>query len=186
MRVLLLENEETSNYEVMEIIDIGYEESILCGNAEDAKRQGLPVISGLYLVDTEGCYFYIEGVSPKTINTICLKLAESGWADLRQFGTYEYENWYTDKYLPDDEKRGSREVSKLAPYYVAAMPQEIQEEIKAKVIVALTACDECTQENVESAMNSKIYDLSDLIDIKKYVDLLENRDSEGMPGLNAF
>ena len=53
------------------------------------------------------------------------------------------------------------------------MPDLIQEEIKAKVIAALTECGECTPENVERAMSSKIYDLDDLIDIKEYVRRME-------------
>ena len=46
-------------------------------------------------------------------------------------------------------------------------------EIKAKVMAALTECGECTPENVERAMSSKIYDLDDLIDIKEYVRRME-------------
>ena len=53
------------------------------------------------------------------------------------------------------------------------MPDLIQEEIKAKVIAALTECGECTPENVERAMSSKIYDLVDLIDVKEYVRRME-------------
>ena len=47
------------------------------------------------------------------------------------------------------------------------------EEIKSKVIAVLTECGECTPENVERAMCSKIYDLNDLIDIKEYVRRME-------------
>lgn len=57
--------------------------------------------------------------------------------------------------------------------YIAAMPDLVQEEIKEKVIAALTECGECTPENVERAMNSKIHDLEDLIDIKEYVRRIE-------------
>lgn len=48
------------------------------------------------------------------------------------------------------------------------MPDLVQEEIKAKIMAALTECGECTLENVERTMSSKIYDLDDLIDIKEY------------------
>lgn len=67
------------------------------------------------------------------------------------------------------EKEVQTEITELPPYYIAAMPDLIQEEIKVKVIVVLTECGECTPENVERAMSSKIYDLDDLIDIKEYV-----------------
>ena len=71
------------------------------------------------------------------------------------------------------EKEVITEVSKLPPYYVAAMPDSVQEEIKQKVIAALTECGECTPENVDRAMCSKIYDLEDLIDIREYVKRME-------------
>ncbi len=65
------------------------------------------------------------------------------------------------------EKEVQTEITELPPYYIAAMPDLIQEEIKAKVIAALTECGECTPENVERAMSSKIYDLDDLIDMER-------------------
>ena len=68
------------------------------------------------------------------------------------------------------EKEVQTEITELPPYYIAAMPDFVQEEIKAKVIAALTECGECTPENVERAMSSKIYDL---IDIKEYVRQME-------------
>lgn len=66
------------------------------------------------------------------------------------------------------EKEVQTEITELPPYYIVAMPDAVQEEIKAKVIAALTEYGECTPENVERAMSSKIYDLDDLIDIKEY------------------
>lgn len=53
------------------------------------------------------------------------------------------------------------------------MPDSVQEEIKQKVIAALTEHGECTPENVDRAMGSKIYDLEDLIDIREYVRQME-------------
>ncbi len=53
----------------------------------------------------------------------------------------------------------------MPPYYVAAMSDDVQEEIRQKVIARLTETGECTPENIESAMCSKIYDLEDLIDM---------------------
>lgn len=71
------------------------------------------------------------------------------------------------------EREVQTEITELPPYYIAAMSDSVQEEIKAKVIAALTECGECTPENVERAMSSKIYDLDDLIDIKEYVRRME-------------
>lgn len=71
------------------------------------------------------------------------------------------------------EKEVQTEVSYLPPYYIAAMPDDVQEEIKQKVIAALTEHGECTPENIENALCSKIYDLEDLIDIREYVERME-------------
>ena len=77
--------------------------------------------------------------------------------------TYEY------------EKEVQTEITELPPYYIAAMPDLLQEEIKAKVIAALAECGKCTPENVERAMSSKIYDLDNLIDIREYVSCMEEQ-----------
>ncbi len=71
------------------------------------------------------------------------------------------------------EKEVMTEVSYLPPYYIAAMPDSVQEEIRQKVIAALTEHGECTPENVDRAMSSKIHDLEDLIDIREYVRRME-------------
>ena len=71
------------------------------------------------------------------------------------------------------EKEVITEISKLPPHYIAAMPDSVQEEIRQKVIAALTEHGECTPENVDRAMSSKIYDLEDLIDIREYVRQME-------------
>ena len=71
------------------------------------------------------------------------------------------------------EKEVITEISKLPPHYIAAMPDSVQEEIRQKVIAALTEHGECTPENVDRAMSSKIYDLEDLIDIREYVGRME-------------
>ena len=71
------------------------------------------------------------------------------------------------------EKEAVTEVSKLPPHYIAAMPDSIQEEIRQKVMAVLAEHGECTPENVDRAMSSKIYDLDDLIDIREYVGRME-------------
>lgn len=73
------------------------------------------------------------------------------------------------------EKEVKTEISNLPPHYIAAMPDSVQEEIKKKVIAALTEHGECTPENVDRAMSSKIYDLQDLIDIQEYVRQMEEQ-----------
>lgn len=71
------------------------------------------------------------------------------------------------------EKEVMTEVSKLPPHYIAAMPDSVQEEIRQKVMAVLAEHGECTPENVDRAMSSKIYDLDDLIDIREYVGRME-------------
>ena len=71
------------------------------------------------------------------------------------------------------EKEVITEVSSLPPHYIAAMPDAVQEEIRQKVMAALAEHGECTPENVDRAMSSKIYDLEDLIDIREYVKRME-------------
>ena len=71
------------------------------------------------------------------------------------------------------EKEAVTEVSKLPPHYIAAMPDSVQEEIRQKVMAVLAEHGECTPENVDRAMSSKIYDLEDLIDIREYVRRME-------------
>lgn len=67
------------------------------------------------------------------------------------------------------EKNAEAGITDMQPFYVAAMPNSVQEEIKEKVIARLTELGKCTPENVHDAMCSKIYDLAELIDIYKYV-----------------
>ena len=71
------------------------------------------------------------------------------------------------------EKEVITEITKLPPHYIAAMPDAVQEEIRQKVMAALAEHGECTPENVDRAMSSKIYDLDDLIDIREYVERME-------------
>lgn len=83
------------------------------------------------------------------------------------------------KFIKDFEKNYEyqkeviEESFRLPPCFIEAMPDSVQEEIKGKVIAALTKEGVCTPENVQRAMESKIYDLSDLIDIREYVRRME-------------
>lgn len=71
------------------------------------------------------------------------------------------------------EQEVQKESSFLPPYYIAAMPDSAQEEIRQKVIAALTEHGECTPENIDRAMNSQICDLKKWIDVHEYVKRME-------------
>lgn len=75
------------------------------------------------------------------------------------------------------EKEVEKENIHLPPYYIAAMPDALQEEIRQKVIAILMEHGECTPENIERALDSKIYDLDGLIDIREYVARMEEEKS---------
>ena len=47
------------------------------------------------------------------------------------------------------EKEVQTEITELPPYYIAAMPDAVQEKIKAKVIAALTEYGECNGYNIQ-------------------------------------
>lgn len=62
-----------------------------------------------------------------------------------------------------------KDVPYVPPYYISAMPQSFQEEIRRKLTAKLTELGEYSPEKVEHMMHFKIYDLKELIDIKDYV-----------------
>ena len=74
------------------------------------------------------------------------------------------------------EREEETVIEGLPPYYVVAMPDDVQEEIRKEVTAALAKAGACTPENIENAMCSKIYDLDDTIDISKYVRMMEERE----------
>lgn len=84
-----------------------------------------------------------------------------------------------EKFINDFEKsyeyeqKVQKESSFLPSYYIAAMPDSAQEEIRQKVIAALTEHGECTPENIDRAMNSQICDLKKWIDVHEYVKRME-------------
>lgn len=71
------------------------------------------------------------------------------------------------------EKEVQTEITELPAYYIASMPNLVQEKIRQKVVAALIEYGECTPENVERAMCSKAYDLEDLINIRENVRWME-------------
>ena len=84
-----------------------------------------------------------------------------------------------EKFISDFEKsyeygeEVEKTVSYLPPHCIVAMSDDVQQEIKEKIITALTEAGECTPENIDRAMSSKIYDVEDLIDIREYVKMME-------------
>ncbi len=61
----------------------------------------------------------------------------------------------------------------LPPYYISAMPQAVQKEIREKLTAKLKEQGEYTPERVEQLMRSKIRDLEGLIDIKDYMEWVD-------------
>lgn len=84
-----------------------------------------------------------------------------------------------EKFINDFEKsygyeqEVQKESSFLPPHYIAAMPDSVQEEIRQKVMAVLTEQGECTPENIDRVMGSKICDLEGLIDNHEYVKRME-------------
>lgn len=75
MRVLVFADEDFTELETVEIIDIGFDDDIH-GNY------------GLYMIDMQGNYMYIVGVDKAECNKICEEIVLCGYADLRAYGTY--------------------------------------------------------------------------------------------------
>lgn len=103
MRVLLLDDEKLQTVEVLEIVNIGYDDDIT--NIKDDEGNydqynDIP-ISGLYMVETDGTFLYIEGISQNECNKICEEILSVGYIDLKKYGTYYYE-WYYE-YSKDTE-----------------------------------------------------------------------------------
>lgn len=59
--------------------------------------------------------------------------------------------------------------------YVAALPEPIQQEIREEVDTRLKETGNYSSENVERAMDSKLCDLEELLDIEKYAGKLETQ-----------
>ena len=75
--------------------------------------------------------------------------------------TYEY------------EKEVKKEAVIQKPYYVAALPEDMQEEIRQRVTAKLTELGMFTPENLENAMSSPICDLERLIETREYIQRME-------------
>lgn len=83
MRVLCMRDGKRS-LEVMEIVDIGFDDDITAIKDTDGNYGNFleKPIHGLYLRDMEGELFYIKDVSLETCNEICKAIVQSGYYDL--------------------------------------------------------------------------------------------------------
>lgn len=75
MRALVFVDEDRTELEAMEIVDIGFDDDIY-GNY------------GLYMIDMQDNCMYIVGVDKAECNKICDKVVLDGYADLRAYGAY--------------------------------------------------------------------------------------------------
>lgn len=85
--------------------------------------------------------------------------------------SYPYETTiYTDK-----------ETASFPVCYVAAMPESVQQEIRKEVSARLRDTGNYSPESVDRAMDSRLCDLEELLDIAKYAGKLEvqNRKTQG-------
>jgi len=54
--------------------------------------------------------------------------------------------------------------------YVTQLPTEIQTKIRAEITASLTAKGDFTEDNLQRAMDSKLSDLDEVLDIGKYTE----------------
>lgn len=54
--------------------------------------------------------------------------------------------------------------------YVAQLPTEIQAEIRAEITASLTVTGDFTEDNLQRAMDSRLSDLDEVLDIGKYAE----------------
>ena len=71
------------------------------------------------------------------------------------------------------ETEVKREAVIQKPYYVAALPEDMQEEIRQRVTAKLTELGIFTPENLENAMGSKVCELDGLIETREYIQRIE-------------
>lgn len=76
----------------MNIIFIGYDDDITDIKNEngDYGRYTDKPIKGLYMIDSEGDELYIEGIDKDKCNEICESILQTGYADLRSYGEYDW------------------------------------------------------------------------------------------------
>lgn len=77
MRALVFVDEDRTELEAMEIVDIGFDDDIY-GNY------------GFYMIDMQDNCMYIVGVDKAECNKICEKIVLDGYADLRTYGVCRF------------------------------------------------------------------------------------------------
>lgn len=65
-------------------------------------------------------------------------------------------------------------VQETSLIYVGSLPEEVQKQIKSGVVSKLKELGLYSPENVERAMESKLKDLEDIIDTKKYEEIVRS------------
>lgn len=88
---------------------------------------------------------------------------------LIQIFTDSYEKSYPYETTIYTEK----EILSFSACHIAALPEPIQQEIREEVGARLIETGNYSPENVERAMDSKLCDLEELLDIEKYAGKLE-------------
>lgn len=66
-----------------------------------------------------------------------------------------------------------KETVSFSACYVAAMPETVQQEIREEVSARLKEAGNYSPESVERAMDSRLCDLEELLDVEKYAGKLE-------------
>ncbi len=54
--------------------------------------------------------------------------------------------------------------------YVSQLPTKIQEEIRAKITASLTVAGDFTEDNLQRAMDGRLSDLDEVLDIGEYAE----------------
>lgn len=81
MRVMCKQDNERNSLEVIEIVDVGFEEDIFDDGCDH----------GLFMVDSKGNYLYFSDVDMKKCDSICRELLEKGFCDLSDLGVYMFD-----------------------------------------------------------------------------------------------
>ena len=89
MRLLVVGDEKTHAYEVVEITCAGYDDDITCLKDDDKNCQA--PVEGLFYIDSEQQWWYVPNLSIEECNRICKELAEKGFADLTCYAAYNSE-----------------------------------------------------------------------------------------------
>ncbi|MFV0466464.1 MAG: hypothetical protein ACK5ML_10365 [Lachnospiraceae bacterium] len=99
-------------------------------------------------------------------------------AELVEVTHKEKANEIAQKILNEYEQQFGFEeevVQETSLIYVGSLPEEVQKQIKLEVVSKLRELGLYSPENVERAMESKLSDLEDIIDTKKYEEISRSK-----------